>query len=432
MVNSHRRKLVVEWRKERPEAPEGRGSAELELGDHAMAASDPSISKPEIAARLLSVSGILAAAAFFLLGSTVLADGGFFVKFVGEATDVAASMKQEAFIVRDGEEVQVTLRTHFRTGPPELAWVIPVPKKPDRVEKADDQLFSILQEWTAPKFWAMGRSKRGLGCGCGGGGAESIAGSVSVLESGTAGIFDYTVLTATGSNALTQWLEKNGYAMPSGSEQFIKPYVDRGWYWLAVQIRADKREEHFLAPHPIRYTYRDDGKLVYPLVISRLSAHQENEVVLYVLSNSRFKCENWSNLTIREKDLALDKSSPSGTNYEKLLQEAIPEEGGHAFVTECALEMVDTEGFRPLLRATQGEGPLKPWLAFLTRLRTVVTPAKMNRDVILVPSGSASVDREHYLRVPDAKGNWTGVIATVAVITLLILVSKRVRRFVSP
>ncbi len=399
-----------------------------------MAKSDPCSTRSSVAARLLSVTGLLGAAALLLLGSSVFADGGFFTKYVGRADNRASSQKQEAFIVRDGEKIQVTLRTHFRAGPPELAWVIPVPKKPGNVEKADDQLFGILQQWTAPKFWARGRSRSGLGCGCGGAGSESIAGSVSVLESGTAGIFDYTVLTATGSDALTQWLGKNGYAMPSGSAQVIKPYIDQGWYWLAVQLRADKRDEHFLAPHPIRYTYHDDGKLIYPLVISRLSADQENEVVLYILSTRRFNCENWSNLAVPEKDLALDKSSPSGTNYERLFQEAIRGEGGHAFVTEFAMD-TDTEGLRPLLQAITGEDPLKLWpseknVVFLSRLRTVVAPAAMDRDVILIPTGSASVYNTHHIRVTDAEGNFTGAIATMAGISLLVLGFLQARRCV--
>src|ERR1035437_5460719 len=94
---------------------------------------------------------IAAAIVLTCLSSRALADGCMMARVVeGRSTQLVASPKQEALMATDGANVQVILRTHFRSGPKELAWIVPVPAKPDKVEAADDALFTTLQERTAP------------------------------------------------------------------------------------------------------------------------------------------------------------------------------------------------------------------------------------------------------------------------------------------
>ena len=70
-----------------------------------------------------------------------------------EAVQMVESPRQEAvMIVRDGM-VRVVLRTHFHTGPEELAWVVPVPATPKDIHECDDAVFDALDELTAPKFY---------------------------------------------------------------------------------------------------------------------------------------------------------------------------------------------------------------------------------------------------------------------------------------
>jgi hypothetical protein len=308
-------------------------------------------------------------------------------KNTGASTIAVASRKQEALITRDGDKIQVTLRTHFLAETKDLAWVIPIPKKPEHIEKADDHLFDSLQRKTIPNFHIYQRTAHGCGGTCGSNAARTGGGSLLVVEVGSAGIFDYTVLAAGGVEVLTQWLETNGYAVPPGRDNVLRHYVEAGWYWLAIRLRPEASKNATLAPHPIRYTYRDDT-VVYHLVISSLSADAQNEILLYVLSAGQYGCKNWTSFMVEDKDLRVEDGSPSGTNYERLVQEMIQREGGHAFVTEFAYDL-DTVGGRPLLEELTGEDPLKHshermTLFYLTRLRTVIPRQAMDRDVVLI------------------------------------------------
>jgi len=347
------------------------------------------------------------------------ADGGLMVKEVGQAESVAASPKQEAVLIRNGDVIEVTLRTHYRSGPEELAWVVPVPAKPETVEKAEDKVFRELESYTTPRFTLL-QAKSGCGIGCSAGDSSAITGQVVVAARGRAGIFDYTVLAATGVESLIAWLRDRRFALPAGAEAVFQRYVDMGWYWLAIRVRSEESDKPTLALHPIKYTYHDTA-LVYTLVISSVSADEENEIVLYVLATARHRCENWTNVTIASDDLQLDDETPSGTNYEKLVRHTTQRNEGHVFVTEFAHEM-DNVGLRPLLKAITAPDPDVEGVSqyhqvvYLTRLRAIIAAEAMDRDVILVPDQGDAVWNHYYLHADAAGRNTAG--AAVAVLIL--------------
>jgi hypothetical protein len=371
-------------------------------------------------------------------GSDAFADGGMFERTtLGKATKLVASPRQEALLILDGDRIEVTLRTSFREGPTELAWVIPIPKKPEDIREADNSVFTKLETMTAPTFEKTVHIQGiiGIGCGASDKSSSELIGRVAVTETGKAGIYEYTVLTATETTALTHWLSEHEYNIPEGAEPIFKYYVDQGWYWLAIRLDAQSAKGTVLAPHPIRYTYRDK-RCAYPLLISRLSADDNNEVLLYILSNGSRACENWANRIIETNQLVVESGTPSGTNYERLFRELTRQEEGHLFVTEFA-HSLDTEGvgFRPLLRELIGEdrfGQPERTAFFLTRLRAVIRRDAMDRDVIIVPKQVGRydwVDSQH--RLTGTRFSPSGCDVTVVILFVLLvslLVRNRIKR----
>lgn len=338
------------------------------------------------------------------------ADGCMMPRKVGESTKMVASPKQEAMLATDGKTVQVVLRTHFRAGPEELAWIVPVPSKPIKIEKCSDEIFSVLERETAPKFYrAPGKGGGGFGCGCANAGfspreAAIDKSSVVVEQTGTAGIFKYVVLSATKADELTKWLNDNEYFAPIGAERIFDKYVKGGWYFLAMRIRPEAADAPTLAPHPISYTYRDD-KLVYPLIISQLSADLRNEIVLYVVGNCRYGCANWANATIDKDKIELKPDTPSGTNYEELVTDLTEKHEGRLFVAELANNWASMgDDFTGKI-----DNVLDRKLAInlganktITRLRAIMTPKAMDRDVMLIPlAGWERVSNVYQLAAND-------------------------------
>ena len=153
---------------------------------------------------LLGRIGILGAVVSAALGeAAALADGMFAPRVRYEQTTVGkavASDRQEAILVLDGESVQVTLRTRFEAGTKELAWIVPVPSKPEFVKEGDELMFQVLEELTTPVFTRQVAQQRS-GLGCGSGATTETVGRLAVCETGRAGIFDYTVLRGTSVRA---------------------------------------------------------------------------------------------------------------------------------------------------------------------------------------------------------------------------------------
>jgi hypothetical protein len=330
------------------------------------------------------------------------------VTAVGKAGSVVTSPRQEALLVCAYGTVQVTLRTSFRAAKADLAWIIPVPRPPARVEEADDAVFASLEKYTAPSFFAVTPGVTFGGCRGDRGSSREI-GRIAVAETGKAGIYDYTVLTATGTEVLLKWLREHSYRVPDGAERVFGAYVDRGWCWLAVRLNAQRSDGGTAAPRPIRYTYRD-RQCVYPLIISELSADDTNEIVLYILSRRPYRCENWKNGTVPRERLRLDCRSPSGTNYEEIFRSLTERAGQHLFVAECrcALDEFPSQD-RDYLAGLAGQvgkrspddesSPLR-----LTRLRAVVPRGGMDRDVVLVPVENCSAGElriRHAFELPD-------------------------------
>ena len=207
-----------------------------------------------------------------------------------------------------------------------------------------------------------------------------------VEERGKAGIFEYTVLSATQAVDLVKWLNKHEYLVPIGTERIAERYVQEGFYWLAMRVQPELTDSPLLVPEPICYTYANE-KLIYPLEISQLSAHSSNEIVLYTLGSCRYKCANWFNYVIPESALRRVAGSPSGTNYEELVLQATEQHGRHSFVTECAWRFHWSE---PLMSTVNDSSVLIPSTAeydrppYLTRLRALVAVSAMDCDVVLV------------------------------------------------
>jgi len=349
---------------------------------------------------MLSGVGRLAADGCFVVLSEVRG-------VTGNASTVT-SPKQEAILATDGRRVQVVLRTHFDQGPKELAWIVPVPAEPTNIRTCEGTaVFADLDQLTAPKFFTESISSShgmGLHIGCNADaqlGANRdgtpLALSVRVVSQGTAGMYEYAVLSSKDAGDLEKWLNQHQYAVPKDAAEVFKKYTDKGWYWLAMRIRADATKEQVLAPHPITYMYQ--GELVFPLVISTLSSADESEIVLYIVGKTNFDTINWKSVDLGDftgragnhnipmPPVQLDPKSSSGTTYESDLRKLTKSNGGHLFVRELCeqWQLFGHEGmgrrFDDILDAdlidTIGKAQT------ITRLRAFVKRSDMDIDVQL-------------------------------------------------
>jgi hypothetical protein len=379
------------------------------------------------------------------------ADGCFFYYETGEAVDLAQTRQQVlmASYEDDGaSQVTYVVQSAYSGDLSEFAWVLPVPAAPqDILAHNHSRLFDDLDEMTRPQFmiefepaalpepyyydgpwWMFGCYAQPvvpLALDAGNGDDRAaLESSVDVVETGETGIFDYTVLTSTGSEALLTWLNDNGYAVSADAATVLQHYIDQEWHFLAVRVSDDEAQSTPTSDEvkipPIQFTCQT-AEMVYPMIISQVSAAAQTEVLVYTLNFKRMQASDLTNATIDEDTLDYVAASESLTNYEDLFEAALGESDGPVLVTEYADEFCTCEW-------AQAPSALDTYM-WLTRMRTVITPEQMDSDWVFEPKlSNTRVDNDFYLFVPRDHPDYAGVASPMLVMLGLYGVMRQALR----
>jgi MYXO-CTERM domain-containing protein len=330
-------------------------------------------------AMILSVVAALGAA------RPAQACGGFFCNRQppGEPLPVAQTGENVLFAMDPRPDGQSQLEAHiqiFYTGPADrFSWVVPVDGVPT-VDVGSNRIFTALQALTAPSF-GVDLVEEGL-CkdlnnrptsgnansapsATGVPGASGGAGGVVIAAQGSAGPFDYKVVSSADPQALVDWLSANMYFLSPEAEKLIRDYATEGKYFVALKLLPGKGVSEI---QPIVLRFVGPGPCV-PLRLTAVASVEDLRVNLWVLARTRVVPTNYYEFTVNQAKIDWLNGGP---NYQKLLKEAANEAGGNAFTVEYAGPPVDTRAFVPAqgfdltrLRAARG-GPAA--LAELQRL----------------------------------------------------------------
>ena len=142
---------------------------------------------------------------------------------------------EEALIVWDAahQREYFIRRADFFGARRSFGFLVPTPAKPE-LSEVEETVFTRLAELYSAPAWAKG--------GVGGGGLRSAGEGrgralVQVVERKRVAGLDATVLSASDPRALTAWLRKHRYPAPQGSSEWLRPYIERGWFLTAFRYR---------------------------------------------------------------------------------------------------------------------------------------------------------------------------------------------------
>ncbi len=263
-----------------------------------------------------------------LLPAVACADGMFFGR-PSSAREAGltglASVQQTAILIElpEGREA-LLLQTAYHGPAQDFAWVVPVPSEPaaEDVFEAPTRLVDAVLSATRPRVVTTINEEatvtQGLGGTLGGSGGGLGAAAVTVHRRMAVGIYDVAILSATREDALTDWLNKHGYAVPPGSDGVLNSCVARQWFFVAVKLLPKAAGGHRVLsdvePIGIRF---DTDRLVYPLTVSRLSSRQRTALLLIALTDGFVSCDQLS-----EIDLPLHQPLAPGTSYAGVRRQA--------------------------------------------------------------------------------------------------------------
>jgi hypothetical protein len=152
-------------------------------------------------------------------------------------------------------------RASFRTEVPYFGFLVPTPTRPELAE-APDEVFTQLEDWTKPEVKTetvyVNRPLISLGCPYAMRSLDETAGEalkVEVLDQVRVAGYDATVLKATDTKALQDWLAERNYDARPAVMGWLDPYVKAGWVITAFQIAKKEEQARQVGTQAVRMSF---------------------------------------------------------------------------------------------------------------------------------------------------------------------------------
>jgi hypothetical protein len=185
---------------------------------------------------------------------------------------------------------------------------------------------------------------------------QKARGSVEILDEQVVGRYHTQVIRADRPDELIAWLSENGFSFGPQDERAFASYIQKGWCFVTAKLNVGQENQVFLPeglvdPLVLRFS---TPQPVYPLALTATGGY-DTEVLLYVIGNSEYHCED--RMTLRY--------AGTGLPHIRMEQDRLLPDGDFT------------------------NGTL-----ILSKFRQVLTPEQMREDLVFYPKESHSPYRE--------------------------------------
>jgi hypothetical protein len=239
--------------------------------------------------------------------------------------------------------------------PQSFAWVLPI-HGPVTVGLSSDVVFAALDSATqtsivAPELPPCSSCNCGLGApsangggSSGGGAAVDASAGVTVIGQSVVGPYDTVQLASTDPNALSAWLQANGYDIPSAVQPIVAAYVNEGFDFLAMRLAPGQNVQ---AMRPVRVTAAGAG-LSLPLRMVAAGTGATVGITLWVMADGRYEPQNFPFFTISPDELTWDFSTEQ-SNYTTLRAAKEAAQNNGAWQIESSTDLSPYQVENPVL-----------------------------------------------------------------------------------
>ena len=226
---------------------------------------------------------------------------GFCGFYVAKADTKLYNQASQVIMARNGDRTVLTMANDFQGDVKDFAIVVPVPVvlQQDQVNVGDPRILERLDGFSAPRLveyfdpdpcappfpprMAAPTSRVGGGTRGAADESESALG-VTVEAKFSVGEYDILILSAKESNGLETWLRRNGYQLPRGANQLLRPYIRQNMKFFVAKVNLKEFEKtgyQFLRPLQMAY---ESPKFMLPIRLGMMNATTEQDLIVYVLS----------------------------------------------------------------------------------------------------------------------------------------------------
>jgi hypothetical protein len=364
--------------------------------------------------------------------------------YVGGADAKLFNKASQVVIARNGDRTILTMANDFQGDVKNFAMVVPVPvaikreqvhvgkrqtidkldsfSQPRLVEYFDpdpcevrpqmeDRMMSIAP-MPAPVMNPRARSSADLG--------------VTVEDSFKVNEYEIVILSATQSNGLETWLGQNGYNIPKGASELLRPYIKQKLKFFVAKIDLKELDKSGGLLRPLQIAYQSP-KFMLPIRLGTINARGEQDLVVYVLSpKGRAELTNYRTVKVpTDAEIPEYIKSEFGEFYKATFQKVYEREQKKVAFLEYAWS---TSNCDPCSTEPPSQAELKDagvfWLdensdpatsrrrwggssgdTFITRLHVRYTRDKFPEDLMFQETGNRENFQGRYVMNHPFKGN---------------------------
>lgn len=255
--------------------------------------------------------------------------------YIGGANTQLFNQASQVIIARDGEKTILTMVNDFQGDVKNFALVVPVPTaiKSQQVHVANPAIVKKLDEFSQPRFveyfddTPCPKPRRRMNPRGRDGGPEYETNGlgVKVEESFKVDEYAISILNANDSYGLETWLQRNGYQLPKGAAQVLRPYIQQNMKFFVAKVDLQEyQKQGFQFLRPLQIAYRSP-KFMLPIRLGMLNAQGDQDLLIYLLSpKGRIQVTNYRTIPMpTERDIPeyiKDKPATFGQFYQAVFQ----------------------------------------------------------------------------------------------------------------
>ena len=253
--------------------------------------------------------------------SPALAFCGF---YAGKADASLFNEASQVILARDGKRTVLSMLNDYKGPLNQFALIVPTPLilQPGQVRIADRSSFERLDAYSAPRLaeykdddpcqfnliWGDEVTVDHTHWVNSAGSRQSISRGVKVEVRYTLEEYDIVGLSAKNSDGLETWLRENGYKVPKGTSEALKPYIRQGMKFFVAKVNLKEQlKTGYIRLRPLQFAFETE-KFMLPMRLGMLNAapDKQQDLIIYMLTRQgRVESSNY-----RTANLPTDMNLP--------------------------------------------------------------------------------------------------------------------------
>ena len=364
------------------------------------------------------ISSILIVVGVFCFAEPARAFCGF---YVAKADSNLYNQASQVIIARDGNRTVLTMANDYQGEIEDFAIVVPVPVvlKKEQVNIANPKIIERLDAFSAPRLVEYHDSnpcqvyryrtleKQETMEGAEADSARNNALGVTVEEKFSVGEYDILILSAKESDGLEIWLRENGYKIPEGARELLRPYIRQNLKFFVAKVNLKQFDRtSFNALRPLAIAY-ESPKFMLPIRLGMMNAKGEQDLLVYLLSpQGQIELTNYRTVKIPSNvEIPEFVENEFSDFYKTMFQKAYEQENKRVAFLEYAWNMANCDpcSAQPLNREELKQAgvfwtsPNRFQNVFITRLHVRYTRDTFPEDLSFQQTANTQLFQGRYI-----------------------------------